>query len=191
MTLQVKTTDTTPIYCLRASALACATAIMSACGGVGSEEDANATGSSGGNAPAVTKVTFSQLVNFSYEVNWEDHGKNANPTAYALRVPQRVRNLNKLEVDVEGYMLPIELNADETRTTEFLLLPDTKACCYGVVPEQNGWVVVKTNPEGVATKMDQLLRVRGVLQVAEKWSETEQSFFTGLYHLTCKRVLVL
>lgn len=191
MTLQVKTPAATLTNYLRACALACATAILSACGGGDSEGDSNATGSNGENAPAVTKVAFAALTNFSYEVNWEVHGKNANPTAYALRVPQRVRNLNRREVEIEGYMLPLQLNADETRTTEFLLLPDTRACCYGVVPEQNGWVVVKTEPEGVVTKMDQLLRVRGVLQVAEKWSEAEQGFFTGLYHLQGKRVLVL
>ncbi len=191
MTLQVKTPGATLPDSLRAYALALALLIQCACGGGGSEGDSNATGSGGEAAHAVTKVSFSQLTNFSYKVDWEKHGKSANPTAYALRVPQRVRNLNRLEVEVEGYMLPLQLSPDETRSTEFLLLPDTRACCYGVTPEQNGWVVVKTAPEGVATKPDQLLRVRGVLQVEEKWSETEIGFFTGLYHLACKGVLVL
>ena len=140
-----------------------------------------------GGVQKLPKVNFSDLTNFSYEVTWETHGKTPDPDAFAQRVSAAARSLHGRRVFVDGYMIPISLSENDTKTTEFLLLPDTKACCEGETPKQNGWILVSAPAGGVNPQMDKLLRVRGELTVKEIWNPAD-GFFKGLYHMTCEDV---
>jgi len=131
------------------------------------------------------KVNFGVLTSFQYKVNWENDGKNPDQAAFARRIPSSARSLHGRRVSVEGYMIPVTLRDNDSKTTEFLLLPDTKACCEGKTPEQNGWILVKTPPVGVKPQIDKLLRVTGEFTVKERW-DPSNGFFKGLYHMTCE-----
>ena len=131
------------------------------------------------------KVNFGVLTGFRYNVNWETDGKNPDQAAFARRVPAAARSLHGRRVSVEGYMIPVTLLENDSKTTEFLLLPDTKACCEGKTPKQNGWVLVRTSPIGVKPKIDKLMRVTGEFTIQERWSPAD-GFFKGLYHMTCE-----
>ena len=132
-------------------------------------------------------INFSTLTDFSYEVNWEAHGKTADPNSFAMRVPPAARSMDGRTISIEGYMIPIVLTSDDAKTTEFLLLPDTKACCEGITPKQNGWILVTASDDGVAPMVDRLLRVTGQFSVKELWNP-DDGFFKGLYHLACEEV---
>jgi len=166
--------------------------ILGACGdegGVG-DSDANSSASIAPTPPSAStfaRVDFTTLTNFPYEVKWEIDGKQPDPATFAQRVPTVARGLHGQGVAVDGYMIPISLSDDDTKATEFLLLPDTKACCEGETPKQNGWILVSAPAGGVTPQMDQLLRVRGELTVKEIWNPAD-GFFKGLYHMTCEEV---
>ena len=125
------------------------------------------------------EVSFRSISSFPYEVEWEDDGKEPDPTAFLERVPREVRHLSGVKVAVEGFMIPTMVN-EENKVTEFLLLPDQMSCCYGKSPAANGWVVVTS--DGTDIMMDQIIRVTGSMVVEERWDE---EFFVGLYHVSC------
>ena len=63
--------------------------------------------------------------------------------------------------------------------TEFLLMRNTMACCYGSVPNMNEWVIVKMK-KGVAPLMDVPVQFYGQLKVGAMF---ENGYMTGLYEL--------
>ena len=128
-------------------------------------------------------LAFRDLTNFEYLVEWETDGKDFDFSAYAKRVPSRLREKSGSKVAVEGFMIPTVVD-ENNKVKEFLLLPDQMSCCFGQAPEANGWVVV-TATNGVEVMMDRIIRVTGVLTVEERWDE---EFFVGLYHMDCKDI---
>ena len=128
-------------------------------------------------------LAFRDLTNFEYLVEWEADGKDFDFSAYAKRVPSRLREKSGAKVAVEGFMIPTVVD-ENNKVKEFLLLPDQMSCCFGKSPEANGWVVVSAS-KGVEVLMDQIIRVTGTLTVEERWDE---EFFVGLYHMDCKEI---
>ncbi len=128
-------------------------------------------------------LAFRDLTNFEYLVEWEADGKDFDFSAYAKRVPSRLREKSGAKVAVEGFMIPTVVD-ENNKVKEFLLLPDQMSCCFGKSPEANGWLVV-TASNGVEVLMDRIIRATGTLTVEERWDE---EFFVGLYHMDCKEI---
>ena len=128
-------------------------------------------------------LAFRDMMNFEYLVEWEKDGKDFDFSAYAQRVPKRLREKSGNMVAVEGFMIPTVVD-ENNEVKEFLLLPDQMSCCFGQTPEANGWVVVNAS-KGVEVMMDRIIRVTGQLTVEERWDE---EFFVGLYHMTCDAI---
>jgi len=129
-------------------------------------------------------LRYSNLTQFSYEIDWEADGVEFDFSRFAGRVPQSIRNLNGSKVALEGFMVPTVVD-ESNLVKEFLLMPDQLSCCFGQAPEANGWVVVRSE-KGVGVFMDQVIRVLGTLTVEERWDE---EFFVGLYHLDCESLI--
>jgi hypothetical protein len=125
-------------------------------------------------------LAYSALTEFPYEIDWELDGVKFDFSAYASRVPRKIRNLSGKTVALEGFMVPTVVD-EQNRVKEFLLMPDQLSCCFGQAPEANGWVVARSE-EGVDVAMDRVIRVLGTLTVQERWDE---EFFVGLYHVEC------
>ena len=182
---------------IRVLVLACLFTFGFSCGleQVADESESNGSeltktdSTAGSSRPSHPKINFSTLTDFSYQVNWETHGKTVDPNAFAMRVPPSARSMDGRTISIEGYMIPILLTSegDDAKTTEFLLLPDTKACCEGITPKQNGWILVSASDDGVVPMVDRLLRVTGQFSVKELWNPGD-GFFKGLYHLACEEV---
>ena len=128
-------------------------------------------------------LAFRDMMNFEYLVEWEKDGKDFDFSAYAQRVPKRLREKSGNMVAIEGFMIPTVVD-ENNEVKEFLLLPDQMSCCFGQTPEANGWVVVNAS-KGVEVMMDRIIRVTGQLAVEERWDE---EFFVGLYHMTCDEI---
>ena len=129
-------------------------------------------------------LAYSALTEFPYEIDWELDGVEFDFSAYASRVPKRVRNLSGKTVALEGFMVPTVVD-EQNRVKEFLLMPDQLSCCFGQAPEANGWVVARSE-QGVDVAMDRVIRVLGTLTVQERWDE---EFFVGLYHVECDEMI--
>lgn len=128
-------------------------------------------------------MAFRDMMNFEYLVEWEKDGQEFDFSAYAQRVPKRLREKSGNLVAIEGFMIPTVVD-ENNEVKEFLLLPDQMSCCFGQTPEANGWVVVNAS-KGVEVMMDRIIRVTGQLTVEERWDE---EFFVGLYHMTCEEI---
>lgn len=132
---------------------------------------------------AYRSIAFRELTDFDYSVEWEKDGKEFEFSAYAQRVPKKLRKISNTKVAIEGFMIPTIVD-ENNELKEFLLLPDQMSCCFGQTPEANGWVVVSAE-QGAEVMMDRIIRITGELAVEERWDE---EFFVGLYHIVCDEI---
>ncbi|RXK53678.1 DUF3299 domain-containing protein [Oleiharenicola lentus] len=129
-------------------------------------------------AAGVYQVTFVHLS--AYEFVAPPDEKQAGEAE--KQIPAPVKALDAKKVAVTGFMLPVKMN--EGLVTEFLLVKDPMACCYGVMPKVNEWVVVRMNGKGVPPLMDVPITFEGTLKVGQIY---EGGYLTGLYLLQGER----
>jgi hypothetical protein len=126
------------------------------------------------NASGVYQVAFDHLS--AYEFVAPPDEKQAKEAE--KQIPAPVKALDAKKVAVTGFMLPVKMN--EGLVTEFLLVKDPMACCYGIMPKVNEWVVVRMNGKGVPPLMDVPITFEGTLKVGQIY---EGGYLTGLYLL--------
>jgi hypothetical protein len=125
-------------------------------------------------AAGVYQVTFDHLSAYEFVAPPdESKAKEADK-----QIPAPVKALDTKKVAVTGFMLPVKMN--EGLVTEFLLVKDPMACCYGIMPKVNEWVVVRMNGKGVPPLMDVPITFEGTLKVGQIY---EGGYLTGLYLL--------
>ncbi len=129
-------------------------------------------------AAGVYQVTFEHLSAFEFVAPPDE--KQAQEAE--KQIPAPVKALDTKKVSVTGFMLPVKMN--EGLVTEFLLVKDPMACCYGVMPRVNEWVVVRMNGKGVPPLMDVPITFEGTLKVGQIY---EGGYLTGLYLLQGER----
>jgi hypothetical protein len=93
------------------------------------------------------------------------------------QIPAQVRHWSGKKALVTGFMLPTKL--DNGKATEFLLMANQMACCYGSVPNMNDWVIVRI-PAGTPVVQDVPIAFRGTLKVGAMY---ENGYMTGIYEL--------
>jgi hypothetical protein len=128
-------------------------------------------------------VSFARLASFPFTAS----SGNVDPTDSTPdeeQVPHTIKSLNEKSVAVTGFMLPVH-TADQL-TTDFLLLRNQSACCYGIMPKINEWVVVRTAGKGVKIAMDVPITVLGTFHVGEV---RENGTLTAIYKLDCDGVI--
>lgn len=131
-----------------------------------------------------TRIHFDDIANYRYQLPTEIPASTGTIDD-AGRIPADVKSFGGHPVLIEGYMLP--LNVVKGKTTRFLLLRNTLACCYGTPPEPNEWILVDA-PDGLSPLMDLLVEVYGELSVEERW---ESGYLLGLYHLRASRLTLV
>lgn len=60
-----------------------------------------------------------------------------------VRFPREVADLDGQRVEITGYMIPVEWQRREV--TEFMLVRDLLACCFGGAPQPDEWIHVSMN----------------------------------------------
>jgi hypothetical protein len=137
------------------------------------------TSSSGGK---YLPVSFARLSSFTFKpaqaASEQDSADSASAERNSPQLPNTVRILADKQVAVTGFMLPTQVV--EGRAVEFLLLKNQSACCYGVMPRVNEWVVVRTSGKGVKPLMDVPVTALGTLHVGELRNNGQLS---GIYQL--------
>jgi hypothetical protein len=138
--------------------------------------------------PAVEKgylrLGFDHLA--AYEFTPPPFDPSADPKAIPPtgeeQIPDIVKSWNGKKAVIAGYMVPVKM--DKGLVTEFLLMRNTMACCFGTVPNMNEWVVVKMK-KGVQPMMDVPVEFYGQLKVGAMF---ENGYMTGLYELEGERM---
>jgi len=116
------------------------------------------------------EMTIKELGNFEYDA---DKGGT---------LPEDVRKLSGAKLRLRGFMIPMD---QAENITQFALVPDLFACCYGQ-PPQVQHTVVATAPKGKAVSYypDELV-VEGTLAVQEK---KEDGFIISLFEMQVSSV---
>jgi hypothetical protein len=79
-------------------------------------------------------------------------------------IPAAIKKLDGKKTSITGFVLPLVYQKGQI--TQFLVLRNQSACCFGVAPKITEWVNVKLKGEGLETPpMDQPVTVRGMLHV--------------------------
>lgn len=140
----------------------------------------NARNTAAQSAPATDagylKVGFDQLAGYPFTPPQFDPTA-ASPETGENQIPAAIKALTGKKVVITGYIVPVRI--DKGLTTEFLLMRNTMACCFGGVPNMNEWIVVKMR-QGVQPVMDVPIPFYGTLTVGAIF---ENGYMTGLYRL--------
>ncbi len=130
------------------------------------------------------KLGFEQLAGYNFVPPSFDPSAdpNAKPPTGEEQIPANVKGWNGKKAVITGFMVPVKM--EKGLVTEFLLMRNTMACCYGAVPNMNEWVIVKMK-KGVAPLMDVPVAFYGQLKVGAMF---ENGYMTGLYELEGERM---
>ena len=148
--------------------------------------DASATGTKAPDTDAqgYLKLGFEQLASYAFNPPAFDPAAApaAKPPTGEEQIPAAVKSWNGKKAVVTGFMVPVKM--EKGLVTEFLLMRNTMACCFGGVPNMNEWVIVKMK-KGVQPMMDLPISFYGQLKVGAMF---ENGYMTGLYELEGERM---
>ena len=130
------------------------------------------------------KLGFDQLASYNFVPPVFDPAADpkAQPPTGEEQIPANVKGWNGKKAVVTGFMVPVKM--EKGLVTEFLLMRNTMACCYGSMPNMNEWVIVKMK-QGVPPLMDVPISFYGELKVGAMF---ENGYMTGLYELAGERM---
>ena len=125
------------------------------------------------------KLGFDHLASYAFNPPPFDPAAapTAKPPTWEEQIPEMVKSWNGRKAVITGYMVPVKM--EKGLVTEFLLMRNTMACCFGTVPNMNEWVVVRMR-KGVPPLMDVPVAFFGQLKVGAMF---ESGYMTGLYEL--------
>jgi hypothetical protein len=118
----------------------------------------------------VLEMTIKDLGNFEYDA---DNGGN---------IPDDVVRLSGKKIRLTGFMIPMDQAAN---ITQFALVPDLFACCFGQPPQLQHTVIVNC-PKGKAVSYyPDEITVEGTLKVAEK---RDEGFIVSIFEVEVSSV---
>lgn len=131
------------------------------------------------------KLGFDQLASYNFVPPTFDPAANPNvkPPTGEEQIPEQVKSWNGKKAVVTGFMVPVKM--EKGVVTEFLLMRNQMACCFGGVPNMNEWVVVKMKKGGIQPLMDVPVQFYGDLKVGAMF---ENGYMTGLYEMECDKM---
>lgn len=100
-----------------------------------------------------------------------------------MKLPADVVEWSGKIVKTTGFMNPMS----QTRNlTEFLLVRDRAACCFGKTPQMNHYIEVKLKPGAIANYSSDPVTVQGLFKVEERF---DGDWPLGLYWMEGAEVL--
>jgi len=126
---------------------------------------------------------FDRLASFDYVTPDEAAQANDETVLKKDQIPGQIHELNHARVALRGFMMPITMVGGVA--TEFLIMANQSACCYGLVPKMNQWVEVRVS-KGVAPIMDRVVTMYGTLKVGEV---RESGYLVSIYQMDGERMV--
>jgi hypothetical protein len=141
----------------------------------------------GGNG--FTGLGWDTLANYKYREPLPTEGSKPQDNAARRpknQIPPTVMAWDKQKVEVEGWMVPMEVD-DNGMIKSFVLVRTQPECCFGDTQGMNEWIEVKMDTRlRTDFVIDRPIRVRGVIEVGEL---IEDGFVLSLYRMTASEVL--
>jgi hypothetical protein len=125
------------------------------------------------------KLGFDLLAGYKFVAPTYDPVEDSKtpPPTGEDQIPAEVKAWSGQKAMITGFMLPTKL--DGGKATEFLIMANQMACCYGTVPNMNEWVVVRM-PQGTPVIQDVPISFYGTLKVGAMF---ENNYLTGIYEM--------
>ncbi|MGO8696942.1 MAG: DUF3299 domain-containing protein [Limisphaerales bacterium] len=100
------------------------------------------------------------------------------------QVPNFIRSLSDKKIAITGFMLPVRV--DGKWVSEFLVLKDRSACCYGITPRINEWIIAHAKRGCAKPVLDTPVTALGTFHVGE---QRENGELAAIYELDCDKVI--
>ena len=130
------------------------------------------------------KLGFDRLAGYKFIPPQFDPAADpkATPPTGEEQIPAVVKSWSGRKALVTGFMQPTKL--EKGKCTEFILMANQMACCFGAVPNLNDWIIVRI-PKGVPIVMDVPISFYGTLKVGASF---ENGYLTGIYQLEAEKM---
>jgi hypothetical protein len=123
-------------------------------------------------------LTFDDLASYRYE--YPEDGRNPKKD----QIPAKILKLDGKPISIKGFMIPLKVRGEDV--TEFVLVRNQHACCFGIVPAMNEWIHVIMDPERFAPyAIDIPITVFGKLEVGESF---ENGLLMSIYRMQSNQV---
>ncbi|MCM8531123.1 MAG: DUF3299 domain-containing protein [Lentisphaeraceae bacterium] len=120
----------------------------------------------------VTKVAFKTLISYDLPLEVSQFAEEDQIPDLKKAVPEKVKLLDGKKVKIKGFMVPVTYDKDN-KVTAFLFAPDRTSCCYGKIPNLNGFIFSRSS-DGVKYLKDTLIEVTGTLQTIPRFYKEEE-----------------
>ncbi len=127
-------------------------------------------------------IGFEHLANYVYKIP----GYGEEEEIAKDQIPKDIKELNRTEVAIEGFMIPIQTK--DGKIQEFALVRSLWGCCWGRPPSINEAIHVKMpEGEGASFTPNGPITVFGELEVGEVF---EEGLLASIYRLNCEEIAV-
>ena len=117
------------------------------------------------------KVAFSLLKDYKLPIKDPTYAEKEELSALIKAVPKKVLKYDGKRVKISGFMVPLKLDK-QNKVPLFLLAPDQTSCCYGAVPNLNGFIYCRSS-KGFEYKNDIPIEVTGVITTRPFYDKNE------------------
>ncbi len=134
-------------------------------------------------------VTWDTLAHFRYDAPEieEEIDPRLRLKKNKFPVPAFIKRLDRVNIAVVGFMIPLDTNEAGDKATSFILARSQATCCYGITPKMNEWMFVRMGGGMDADAvMDVPVTVFGTLSVGEK---KKADMGWSLYRMVADKVL--
>jgi len=130
------------------------------------------------------RLGFDRLAGFSFVAPADGSAADPKtpPPTVDTQIPAQVKGWSGKKAVITGFMLPTKL--DDGKATEFLIMANQMACCFGTIPNMNDWVVVKM-PQGTPVIQDVPISFYGTFKVGAMF---DNGYMTGIYEMDADRM---
>jgi hypothetical protein len=121
------------------------------------------------------KVEFKLLTDYDLPLADQTIAEKQDLKELNNAIPPEVKKLNNKRILIKGFMVPLALNEDNLIST-FLFAPDQNSCCFGNIPNLNGFIYC-TSKVGIPNLKDILLKIDGNFKSIPEYNVFDEAVY--------------
>lgn len=120
----------------------------------------------------VKEVLFKTLISYDLPLEASQFAEEDQIPDLKKAIPKSIKLLDGKKVKIKGFMVPVTYDKDYN-VTAFLFAPDRNSCCFGKIPNLNGFIFSRS-AVGVKYLKDTVVEVTGTLQTIPRYYKKEE-----------------
>ena len=126
-------------------------------------------------ASGITEVQFKTLTDFDLPLEDQKMADKQDLKELRESMPDGVKKLHNTKIRIKGFMVPVELN-EKNLVSAFLFAPDQTSCCYGRVPDLNGFIYC-TSEKGLPNLKDINIELTGHFKSMPEYNVFDEAVY--------------